>query len=101
MKLYNGATCINRGVIAHELFHALGVDHEQSRSDRDNFVTINWNNIESGKEDQFYIESTSSLLNTPYDVPKNPLVKLLDNRQNLSPMDVAGIRFLYKSTATC
>ncbi len=35
----------NKFVIVHELFHALGYKHEQSRPDRDLFVTINYNNI--------------------------------------------------------
>ncbi len=32
-------------VLVHELFHALGYLHEQSRPDRNSFVTINYNNI--------------------------------------------------------
>ena len=120
MKLTDDSTCIDRGIIAHELLHALGIWHEQSRSDRDNFVTINWNNIKPGFESNFYIQSTASLLGTSYDlksimhygsyafsgnglptiVAKNPSIQLPDYHQSLTNTDVAGIRFLYKSSAT-
>uniref|UniRef100_A0A4W3H0J0 Metalloendopeptidase n=1 Tax=Callorhinchus milii TaxID=7868 RepID=A0A4W3H0J0_CALMI len=37
--------CIHEGVIEHELMHALGLNHEQSRSDRDGYVRILLENI--------------------------------------------------------
>ncbi len=41
------------GSIQHEILHASGLFHEQSRQDRDNYITINWNNISSGKTHNF------------------------------------------------
>lgn len=43
--------CMRSGVAAHELMQALGFVHEQSRSDRDNYITIVWKNIMAGQHD--------------------------------------------------
>ena len=43
-----GSYCLQLGTALHELMHAVGFYHEQSRNDRDNHVTIYWNNIQSG-----------------------------------------------------
>lgn len=39
--------------IAHEIMHALGFIHEQSRIDRDAFVTVRWDNIEPRFQAQY------------------------------------------------
>ena len=38
----------DEGRAMHELMHALGIFHEQSRADRDNFVKIHDENIAPG-----------------------------------------------------
>ncbi|XP_028453408.1 low choriolytic enzyme isoform X1 [Perca flavescens] len=58
--------CVYHQVIQHELLHALGFDHEQTRSDRDQHVRILLENIEPGKEHNFRKIETRNL-GTPYD----------------------------------
>jgi Astacin (Peptidase family M12A)/Bacterial tandem repeat domain 1 len=43
IRLSPGATM---GTAVHEILHSLGIYHEQSRSDRDNFIEIRWQNIQ-------------------------------------------------------
>ncbi len=43
------------GSVIHEIGHAVGLFHEHTRPDRDNFVSINYDNVASGKEINFEI----------------------------------------------
>ncbi|XP_038663297.1 low choriolytic enzyme-like isoform X2 [Scyliorhinus canicula] len=58
--------CIQPGIIQHELLHSVGFNHEQSRSDRDNYVTIIDKNIRKGTEFNFVKLDTNNL-GTKYD----------------------------------
>ncbi|XP_008404359.1 low choriolytic enzyme-like [Poecilia reticulata] len=58
--------CVEHGTVQHEVLHALGFHHEQSRSDRDKYVWIRFQNIEEGAENQFKKVATHNL-GTPYD----------------------------------
>ncbi|GMT36552.1 hypothetical protein PFISCL1PPCAC_27849, partial [Pristionchus fissidentatus] len=64
-----GDGCIQKGIIVHELMHTVGFFHEQSRADRDDYVTINWMNVENGLQDQFDKYSLTMIdhLGTAYD----------------------------------
>uniref|UniRef100_A0A8D0AMV7 Metalloendopeptidase n=1 Tax=Sander lucioperca TaxID=283035 RepID=A0A8D0AMV7_SANLU len=58
--------CVFLEVIQHELLHALGFHHEQNRSDRDQHVRIQLQNVIPGMESQFTKVETRNL-GTPYD----------------------------------
>uniref|UniRef100_A0A3B5PVQ6 Metalloendopeptidase n=1 Tax=Xiphophorus maculatus TaxID=8083 RepID=A0A3B5PVQ6_XIPMA len=60
------AGCIYHSTVQHELLHALGFNHEQCRSDRDQYIRILWENIQSGLAYAFDKLDTLNL-NTPYD----------------------------------
>ncbi|XP_045399642.1 meprin A subunit alpha [Lemur catta] len=64
-----GQGCDYKAIIEHEILHALGFYHEQSRTDRDDYVNIWWDEIISDYEQNFdvYDDSFITDLNTPYD----------------------------------
>lgn len=106
------------GNTIHEIGHAIGLWHEQSRSDRDEYITVNFQNIRDGKESNFktYTEKridgdeftteldfNSIMLYGPYAFSKNnqPTITKKDGstyrvqRSNLSDGDIQGIDTMY------
>jgi len=61
-----GSGCEVKGIAIHEIGHTLGMDHEQSRPDRDQFVQIHFDSIMPGFESQFDI-NPQAYVSEPYD----------------------------------
>lgn len=68
-ELSIGYYCDDVATVEHEFLHALGFWHEQSRSDRDDYIDIIWNNIDPDNEYNFdrKNDTVSSALGVPYD----------------------------------
>ncbi|TRY82014.1 hypothetical protein DNTS_021855 [Danionella cerebrum] len=119
-----GERCDTKAIVEHELLHALGFYHEQSRSDRDDYVKIWWDEIIEGKEHNFnkYEDDFITDLNTPYDYEsimhyrplsfnKNPDVptittsipafnSIIGQRLDFSALDLERLNRMYECTAT-
>ncbi|NXH29553.1 MEP1A protein, partial [Myiagra hebetior] len=119
-----GSGCDYRAIVEHEILHALGFYHEQSRMDRDDYVNIWWDEIIAGKEHNFakYDDSYITDLNTPYDYEslmhyeplsfnKNASVPtitakipafddIIGQRLDLSAIDLERLNRMYNCTST-
>ena len=84
------------GNIVHEFLHNLGFFHEQSRSDRDKWVKIHFENIRSGLSGNFrkYTTSNSDNLGEDYDygsIMHYPARAFSTNGQNtITPLKSLG-----------
>lgn len=111
------------GTIMHELIHTLGYSHMHNHSDRDKFVTINWNNIKPDHESNFDLvnEEEYGNFDTRYDfysvmhysldtfsikrgeptiLPRHPKFRhLIGQRRELSKGDKKRINKMYKCSA--
>lgn len=112
--------CVFHGIVVHELLHALGFYHMQSSFDRDNYVRINFENVEAGREHNFrlYNNRMVSHFGTSYDYDSllhyrssafssngSPTIETLDpkdmsrigQRIGMSVGDVARVNNMYCS----
>lgn len=103
------------GNMKHEIGHCIGLYHEQSRGDREQYVEIKWANVDPTMKHNFNQEDSLNL--GPYDfgsimhypaaafsvngqptiVPKIPLPPgvVMGQRNGLSATDVAAVKTLY------
>ena len=113
--------CVYESTVLHELMHAAGFLHEQSRIDRDKHITVNFDNIEDEQAHNFekYDKKYFSDLGTKYDLcsimhydeyaftkeyPKktivlkraNPCKHPVGDAENFSKVDLLKINKLYK-----
>ncbi|MEO5711622.1 MAG: M12 family metallopeptidase [Nocardioidaceae bacterium] len=77
MNLAPGGTT---GNAIHEIGHTVGMWHEQSRQDRDAFVTIHWANIQTGLEHNFnqHVSDGDNVGNYDYGSIMRPQLPMLD-----------------------
>ncbi len=59
--------CDTHRTAVHEIGHAIGFWHEQSRPDRNNYLTIDWDNIKTGKASQFELRHEVDYQGEKYD----------------------------------
>lgn len=108
-----GPNCTTGNAI-HEIGHTVGLWHEQSREDRDLFVTVNWQNIQTGMASQFqqHIADGDDRGNYDYGsimhyprtafsrngqdtlVPVHATAQI-GQRTGLSPGDIAAVKMMY------
>ncbi|XP_071000824.1 low choriolytic enzyme-like [Oncorhynchus clarkii lewisi] len=112
-SLYFGRAC-NVGNLCHELMHALGLHHEHTRPDRDQYVTIQWDNVVPGKQENFKVKKGDTQ-DLPYDYDsimhygtyyfssnRNPTIGSkkrgvqIGQRNHLSPLDITRLNKLYQ-----
>lgn len=105
-----------RGSVVHEILHAAGFFHEQSRGDRDQYVTIHWDEILPSYESNFQKRDGVGQDIGPYDyasimhyssrafsrggkptITPNEADITIGQRSGLSDHDRAAISFLYGS----
>jgi hypothetical protein len=109
-------------IIMHELMHALGFWHEQSRPDRDTYISIQWQNIPDASEHNFAIRDGATAVG-PYDFASvmhydsyafssngqrtivvqpgyEAYQDVMGNLESLTELDIEGVNLLYPDEST-
>ncbi|MFK7995445.1 MAG: M12 family metallopeptidase [Granulosicoccus sp.] len=112
--IYISDAC-STGSIIHEIGHAVGLFHEHTRVDRDNFVQIDWNEVVEGKDINFNIQSANVATYSDYDYGSImhygevffsksglPTIIVADGikigqREALSPLDIESANAMYET----
>ncbi|KAK5645539.1 hypothetical protein RI129_006839 [Pyrocoelia pectoralis] len=109
--------CLTPGTIVHEFLHALGFYHQQATTERDDFVTIVWDNILERYKHNFekHNETVVGSYGEMYDygsvmhyskraftknredtiVPRDPNAEI-GQRKGLSVIDIKKLNKMYK-----
>jgi len=119
LQLYPpGEGCFRIGTIIHEFLHAVGFYHMQSATERDDFVTIMWDHIQSGTEGNFNTypadrisnfgvdyDPTSVMHYSAYGFSRNgfativphdiTLINIMGQRTGLSDKDISRLNSMY------
>ncbi|XP_035493336.2 meprin A subunit beta isoform X1 [Scophthalmus maximus] len=118
-----GKYCDEISTVEHEFLHALGFYHEQNRYDRDEHVTIAYENIQEGFVDNFIKvrSEESTTMGVPYDywsvmhygpnafsngngstiMTKDEQYQgVIGQRRDMSPWDVLELNRRYKCSST-
>ncbi|GMR60695.1 hypothetical protein PMAYCL1PPCAC_30890, partial [Pristionchus mayeri] len=121
LSLYNQG-CNNMATALHEMEHALGVNHQMSRLDRDSYLRVHEDRIQGGIVSQYQKKQGTQTFGLPYEygsvmhytggsaakVPGQATMEALnkDYQQSMggqepSFLDVQIVNLLYKCTMTC
>ncbi|XP_076825832.1 uncharacterized protein LOC143471284 isoform X2 [Clavelina lepadiformis] len=68
-KLSIGAGCEHWSIVAHELLHTFGFEHEQCRPDRDGYIKVIWENVLDAYRAHYRVMNVKYVvdLGSPYD----------------------------------
>ncbi|WP_224247994.1 M12 family metallopeptidase [Hyalangium gracile] len=121
MQVINLADGCGTGSTIHELLHALGMWHEQSRCDRDGYVQIYLENVQPGYEyafdrycsnasDMWSYDERSIMHYHPYAFSRNGLPtlrslrgldSLMGQTSGMSALDAYTVRMMYRDPIVC